>query len=252
MQSLTPTASRYSTTNDQSSIQGDHHAIYLEGPSDRCTNPAADPAAAQTGFYTFTLVNLQIFNTRARHNDSLYKASLSVAVGNGAAQTVVKDLGDLNNGVHPINLSLGPLEVSDSNVGVAFNYLIVNSGHNDSGTVNQVLTKAGNALATAGAKAATSAIGSAVGASIGGVVMPVVGTILGAAAGWLVGEVTSLLDANCDGPVAVEQPTFKGVDLWNQTQSHPLTHTTFHPGIDSNNGCGSNSQYNVTWSIRRS
>ena len=83
--------------------------------------------------------------------------------------------------------------------------------------------------------------------------MPVVGTILGAAAGWLVGHLVDMLTANCDGPVAAEQPAFTGIDLWNRTQtsSRLITHTTFHPGIDSSTGCGSNSEYLVTWSIRR-
>jgi hypothetical protein len=83
--------------------------------------------------------------------------------------------------------------------------------------------------------------------------VPVIGTALGAIAGWLVGEVTGLLTANCDGPVAAEQPAFKGLELWNRTHApgNAFTHTTYHPGIDSAHGCGSNSQYSVTWSIMR-
>ena len=62
-----------------------------------------------------------------------------------------------------------------------------------------------------------------------------------------------LITADCDGPVALEQPAFKGIDLWNRTQnaSRSITLTTHHNGMDSPTGCGSNSQYDVTWSITR-
>ena len=167
--------------------------------------------------------------------------------------TATSDLGDLNNGTFPLHLAVGPVTVRNPNDGIAANYLIVNSGHANFATINGLLTKAGNELASAGAKAATSAIGSAVGASIGTGIMPVVGTALGALAGWLVGEFVGLLAADCDGPVAAEQPVFKGIDLWNRTQGPgaSIQHTTYHPGVDSNWGCGSNSQYYVTWQVHR-
>jgi hypothetical protein len=215
-------------------------------------NPGPPPPF-QAAAYTFSLVAMEIMNTRSVHEDS-DKASLSVAVGDGAAQTVTKDLGDVNNGAYPIGLSIGPVEVSDPNVGIAFNYIILNSGHQDQATVDKILTAAGGALAAAGAKAATAAIGSAIGAEVGSAFFPVVGTILGAVAGWLAGEVMGLITADCDGLVACEQPAFKGIDLWNRTHtpSQAILHTTYHPGLDSPAGCGSNSQYNVTWSVTRS
>ena len=63
-----------------------------------------------------------------------------------------------------------------------------------------------------------------------------------------------LITADCDGPVAAEQAAYKGIDLWHQTQtsSRSFTHSTYHPGLDSAAGCGSNSQYSVTWRITRS
>jgi hypothetical protein len=191
-------------------------------------------------------------NTRARHVDS-DKASLSVAVGNGKPETLVKDMGDLNNGSFPIGLTIPGIEVADPQLGIAINYLILNSGHSDWKTIDGDLTQAGNALASAGAKAATSAVGGAIGATLGSAVLPVIGSILGAAAGWLIGEVVGLITADCDGPVAAEQAAYKGIDLWHQTQtpSRSFSHTTYHPGLDSASGCGSNSQYSVTWRITR-
>jgi hypothetical protein len=195
---------------------------------------------------------MRITNTRSVHEDS-DKASVSIAVGNGNPVTATSNLGDLNNGTFPLHMTIGPVTVNDPNVGIAANYLIVNSGHANWATVNGVLTQAGNQLASAGARAATTAIGSAVGASIGTGIMPVVGTALGALAGWLVSEFIGILAADCDGPVAAEQPAFKGISLWNRTQvpGASFQHTTYHPGVDSNWGCGSNSEYYVTWQVHR-
>jgi hypothetical protein len=214
--------------------------------------PTPAPAPFKAAQYSFALVSMQIMNTRARHVDS-DKASLSVAVGNGKPETLVKDLGDLNNGSFPIGLTIPGIEVADPQLGIAINYLILNSGHSDWKTIDGDLTQAGNALASAGAKAATSAVGGAIGATLGSAVLPVIGSILGAAAGWLIGEVVGLITADCDGPVAAEQAAYKGIDLWHQTQtpSRSFSHTTYHPGLDSASGCGSNSQYSVTWRITR-
>ena len=178
--------------------------------------------------------------------------SVSVAVGGGQAQTVTKDLGDVDNGTIAVNLHAPTLSVSQPHEVFAFNYLVVNSGHEDWATTNAILHKTGGALASAGAKAATTALGTVIGAEIGGVVMPVIGTILGAAAGWLIDQVTTLLTANCDGPVAAEQLTVTGDQLWTNTQHGAWQHSTYHPGVDSAAGCGSNSIYIAHWSIRRS
>lgn len=213
--------------------------------------PPAPIPPFQPASYTFRLVSMQVLNTRSRHEDS-DKASLTVAVGaGGTPTTVVKDLGDVNNGTFPIGLSIGPIQISDPHIGIAMNYVILNSGHQNWNDVNKILTGAGSALAAAGAKAATSAVGAAIGLEVGSDLLPVIGSALGLLAGWLVDEVTGLLTADCDGPVAVEQPAFKGQQLWNYTARGPYTHTTYHPGIDSNHGCGSNSVYTATWSISR-
>jgi hypothetical protein len=210
------------------------------------------PSAFKPANYTFSLVSMRITNTRSSEKDS-DKASVSIAVGGGNPVTVTSDLGNLGDGTYPLHLAVGPVAVDDPNLGVAANYLIVNSGHSSWSTIDGVLTKAGDALASAGAKSATSAIGSAVGATIGTAALPVIGTALGALAGWLVGEILGIVIADCDGPVAAEQPALKGIDLWNRTQvpGASFQHTTYHPGIDSNWGCGANSEYYVTWQIQR-
>jgi hypothetical protein len=202
--------------------------------------------------YTFTVVSMEIEDTRSVHEDS-DKISFSVAVNDKPAQTVTKDLGNKNNGTFPIGLSVGPVEVTSASDGIAMNYLIVNAGHSSSSSVQSDLDKVGTALAQQGAKTAEQAAGSAIGLSMGSFVFPVIGSILGLIAGWLVGELLGVVFADCDGPVAAEQAAFKGNELWTQTQnpSRSVTHTTYHPGTDSSIGCGSNSRYFVTWEITR-
>lgn len=216
------------------------------------------PPPFQPASYTFTIYSINIRNTRSRGNDSL-KGQVSGAVGAEPPQSNAMDLGDHGTGNVNVDLHVGPLLVSDPNIGVVFNYILANTGQ-DTATFNAGVIKTGQALAAAGAAAATAAIGAAIGATLGSGVMPVIGTILGAAAGWVVSQLGGLFFANCDGPVAVEQPAFKGLDLWNVTnhtdlfgQPHPFySQTTSHPGLDSPAGCGSNSVYDVTWQIQRS
>lgn len=213
--------------------------------------PTPAPPAFQAAHYTARLESIQILNTRSRHEDS-DKASVTVAVNNNQPVTVTKDLGDLNNGTYQVGLQVPNVSITAPTDKFAFNYLVVNSGHADWEKTNATLHQIGGQLASAGAKAATTAAGTLIGASIGGLVMPVIGSILGAAAGWLVDQVTSLLTANCDGPVALEQVGLTGEQLWVNTLHGAFRHTTYHPGIDSNAGCGSNSIYLATWSISRS
>jgi hypothetical protein len=193
---------------------------------------------------------MKILNTRAHHEDT-DRVSASVAVGSAPAQTVTKDLGDVNNGDYEIDLTIGPVAVGSNEDGVAFNYLILNAGNASWDDVDQKMHQAGDKLAEAGAKAATDAIGAAVGASIGTAVLPVIGSIIGAIAGWIAGEVVGILTADCDGPVAAEQAAFKGQELWDRTKDGSHEFSTMHDGTDSPAGCGSNSVYWVDWRLTR-
>ncbi len=203
--------------------------------------------------YTFAVDAMRILNTRSRDADT-DRASASVAVGDGPPQTVTKDLGDVDNGGHQIQLTVGPVTVGVE-TGVAFNYLVVNAGHASWDDVNGKLRDAGGKLAAAGAAAATtavsSAVGAAVGSAIGTVALPVIGTAIGVLAGWIAGELVGLLTADCDGAVAAELAVFHGQDLWNQTRGGPHAFSTVHDGTDSPAGCGSNSVYWVYWTLAR-
>jgi hypothetical protein len=79
----------------------------------------------------------------------------------------------------------------------------------------------------------------------------VVGRRLGILAESLVSELTSIVFADCDGRVALEQVVLLGRELCRNTAAGPYSTTTTHPGTDSATGCGSNSVYEVSWSITR-
>jgi hypothetical protein len=194
--------------------------------------------------FTFTLDSFQITDTRSRHNDTDYVTFTLLVQPNGgpavAPQTLNKSMGDVNNGTHAVGLSFPNVKIGPDDT-VVLNYLIVNSGHSSESSIYSTLDSTGAKLATAGGSAAAGAlIGSAI---------PGFGTLIGALAGWLAAELTGVLDANCDGPVAAEQNSFTYNDLLQKTANGNYSETTTHPGTDSNYGCGSNSMYYVSWHI---
>ena len=202
--------------------------------------------------YSFELISFDITNTRSRHDDTDYTSfHLAVKNKNGGIRTYkqVKFNGNLNNGTYPIGLSFHDIAV-ESDEHIVMNYLIVNNGHEKGDSVAAELEKAGDELATKGAEAAGTAAGAAIGSAIP---IPGIGTAIGAVAGWLASKLGGLLFADCDGPVAAEQVTLSAKELAKRVeQSHGNYEVkTHHPGTDSPDGCGSNSEYDVTWAIRR-
>ncbi len=101
-------------------------------------------------------------------------------------------------------------------------------------------------------KSLGAGVGVIVGVEIAGtIVAPVIGSLLGSLAGWLLDKLGGIVFADCDGLVAAEQLAMTGVELYLKTDGVSLTGTTSHPGTDSADGFGGNSQYEVTWTINR-
>ena len=203
--------------------------------------------------YNFSVDSFTITNTRSRHEDTDFIAA-SVAVAGSPTRSASQSLGDLNNGTYPTAIMFKDVEVGENETAV-FTYNIVNNGHSDPSTIEKTLLEGTETLATKGAelavKAAGPTIGAALGASIGTGVVPLIGTALGALAGWVVSYGGGLLFANCDGAVASAVHTFSGKQLREGTrQVGQLSDSDYHPGTDSPAGCGSNSQYNVNWTIK--
>jgi hypothetical protein len=202
--------------------------------------------------YSFAVDSFVIKNTRSRHKDTDY-ISASVAVAGRPPLKATQKLGDLNNGTFHTAIDFKGVPVADNETAV-FTYAIVNSGHSDPTAVEKTLEQAVSTLAEKGAQAAATAaggaVGAALGASIGTAVVPVIGTALGALAGWLVSSAGKLIFADCDGAVAAAVHTFTGSQLHAGTsQGRHLGESDHHPGTDSPDGCGSNSDYDVSWSI---
>ena len=202
--------------------------------------------------HDFSVDNFTISNTRSRHKDTDY-ISASVAVAGRPTHSANQKLGDLNNGTFSTAMRFNGVPVADNETAV-FTYLIVNSGHADPGAAEKAVQQAATTLAEKGAQAAATAaggaIGAALGASIGTAVVPLLGTALGALAGWVVSSVGTLLFADCDGAVAASVHTYSGAQLRAGTsQGLKLTGSDHHPGTESAAGCGSNSIYDVRWTI---
>jgi hypothetical protein len=177
--------------------------------------------------YVFSLDKFHIDNTRARHEDTDI-VTFTLKVGDQTA-TQVKRMGDVNNGDHPVFLEFGPIRIDSSDAPVVFNYQIVNSGHGDEAAIVERLIAAGTSLAAKGLTGPW-----------------------GVLAGFVIQFVGEILFPNCDGPVAVDQIVLRAASLGDWTSATgAYTETRRYPGSDSPWGCGSNSDYKVTWSLIR-
>jgi hypothetical protein len=187
-------------------------------------------------------------------------AQATLTIGNSPAATATQSI-DAIGGTHPKQwqtnlLRFGPVtvELADS---VVFNYQIVNKGNPNPDIVDSAMTAAGKKLADYAVQSTSKSLLSGLteieSVEIGTVssAVPVIGPLLGILAGWLVSELTSIVFADCDGPVALEQVVLLGRDLCRNTSAGAYRTTTTHPGTDSATGCGSNSVYEVGWSITR-
>jgi hypothetical protein len=197
-----------------------------------------------THTYTFTLTTFKITDTRSRHEDTDF-VSVAEAVGNGApAGAPTKAMGDLNNGTFTVNLSVQASALPTDSV--SFTYGIVNSGY-DANKLETALKKAVSDAASKGAKAGISAAANTI--------LPGSGSIASAAgsgyADELIADILDVVFPDCDGAVAGGNHVFSGAQLAAQTANgHVISGTDNNKGTNSPTGCGSNSQYYVSWTIK--
>ena len=203
--------------------------------------------------YTFSVDFVTADEPRSFNTDT-DTAQTTLKVGNWKVATEIEGIPNIG-GTHPsqwapANLKFGPVtvELCDS---VAFNYTIVNKGDPTPDLMQKALNEAGQKLAglaidsvSKGLSAGFEAISGVELSSL--LTVPLIGPLLALAEGWLLGELKSVIFADCDGIVAVEQPVFLGRDLYQRGTG---TVTTTHPGTTSATGCGENSLYEVTWTI---
>jgi hypothetical protein len=135
--------------------------------------------------------------------------------------------------------------------------MIVNAGHADEKVLDTALIKAAGSITADDVKAVSKGLAAGIGAILGievvgtTILAPVIGSLLGSLVGYLLDKLGEVVFADCDGLVAAETIALSGRDLYLKTRDGPLSVTTTHPGTESPSGCGSNSVYEVIWTIRR-
>ena len=207
-------------------------------------HPLNPPAPAR--FATFTMDSFGISNTRSLHNDTDF-VYLSANVGANPIVFVSKSMGDVNNGTHSVGLSL-EVDIPDDDTAVVFNYLIMNNSHGG----NDAKAKAAQAaLNTIAEEIIKHGAITAAAVTVGSFLVPFFASALAAVAGIMAAtEAALLLFADCDGLVAAGSLPFTCSDLIKRTASgQKIAENANHPGTDSADGCGSNSQYSTACTI---
>ncbi len=213
----------------------------------------------------FNIPSFHISNMRTGHagfkdgSDTDY-VSLGVKIEGQPATVVTKSMGDQTGG--DVSVGLGTtMKVQDTDT-VIFHYAIINSSAAASAATS-FLESAGSQLLTAVENADVKAVeeelglplvalspqeaGALIGAQLGAYILPGFGAVLGAIAGWFVDSVGGFVFPDCDGPVAVGLYAFSATALRYLTQNGAYIETDENPGVNSASGCGSNSDYQVTW-----
>ncbi|KAG7402417.1 hypothetical protein Forpe1208_v017212 [Fusarium oxysporum f. sp. rapae] len=211
--------------------------------------------------YNFSVDTIQCNVTRSRNTDTLY-ISASVTVAGRDPVFVTRSLGDHAEGSTYPSVMLADIPVADDDI-LTFSYVIVNNGHSDASLVLKTIEDAAKSLAKTAAQAAakkaidtaTTAAAAAIGALIGSPV-PVIGPIIGAGLGFLSSSLLfpliDMINPNCDGPIGAGTEVILGSRLRQTLDSgRPFERKDHNAGIDSPAGCGANSDYYTTWSIKR-
>jgi len=215
-------------------------------------------------FYTFKLESFQINNTRSRHDDT---DTVTFGLEVGTAQFPVQSFfaGDLNNGNYPVNLKFGSVLITDGTSVAVFTYEIYNGDASQLSTslvalnqslLNQVVALVLKNTDETGLPNFSSGEAGADVPSVGPGSNP-----FGDSSDWsglffeaIGADIAGFLFPDCDGFVAAD-----GIGMtktqWdkeiNSAGAVMFRKTMHYPGSDSPAGCGSNSDYTVTWSVGR-
>ena len=186
-----------------------------------------DTVISKIKHYDFNLESFQILNTRSLRHDTDH-VTFALKVGDKIFPAKVKHMGDLGNGTYKVNLSFENVAVPSEKTKIVMTYMIINSGHKQD-QVSAWLKKAAEAALKAGEKAA--------GGGLSGFIDSIGEGIIG------------VLFADCDGWVAGDRIHLTGKSLERFGRFHRETRN--YAGLDSPTGCGSNSNYRVTWSVKQ-
>jgi len=213
-------------------------------------------------FYTFDLESIHIDNTRSRHEDTdLVTFALQASGQQFPPQ--LHGTGDVNNGDHGVGLKFGVMLLSDNDEAV-MSYEIYNGdvsalSNQLNALAKSLLTQQSSSLSVGGVSLQLPNISggqTAVGISGLSVV-----SLLGNTTGWYAAVAKSLatdainfLFPNCDGFVAADAIGLRksGWDsAIDDAGGSTFRKSMQYGGSNSPSGCGSNSNYTVTWSVTR-
>jgi hypothetical protein len=214
--------------------------------------------------YTFALEDFQIANTRSRHEDT-DQVAFGLQVGSRQFPIQLFSAGDANNGDHGINLSYRSVCISDPTSPVAFSYEIYNGDASklsvDLVTLNTRLLaqSVDDTIKTSGADTGFANFSS----GEAGADIPMVDedNPFANTSDWstvffesIFVDIGSFVFPDCDGFVAADaigRTKSQWDALINFTGGVTFRKGLRYPGSNSPAGCGSNSDYTVTWSVTR-
>jgi len=212
--------------------------------------------------YTFNLEQFHIDNTRSRHEDT---DNVTFGLEVGTQQFPIQSFfaGDVNNGDHSVNLVVDSVFISDGSTPVAFTYEIYNGDASklsvdlktlDKRLLDQTLD---NINKTSGADTGFPNFSS----GQAGADVPNPDNNFGDTSDWstvfflsIFFDIGSFLFPDCDGFVAVDaigMTKNRWDEVIDSAGGTTFRKTLRYPGSDSPAGCGSNSDYTVTWSVTR-
>jgi hypothetical protein len=215
--------------------------------------------------YTFKLDGFHIDNTRSRHQDT---NTVTFGLQMSGQKFPVQSFfaGDVNNGDHAVNLVFGSVLISDGDHPAVFSYEIYNGDASQLPTdlvtmANTLLAKMTDlTIKTTGVDTGFANFSS----GEAGADVPTTGrgsNPFDDTSGWsglfleaIVVDIGSFLFPDCDGFVAADaigRTKAQWDELIDIAGGATFRKTLRYPGSNSPAGCGSNSDYIVTWSVTR-
>jgi hypothetical protein len=201
--------------------------------------------------YTFEVTQFEIFDTRAKINDTLWLGYFAFVNDDLVAESSFR-MGDFDNGTYdtaPVDPSRPPglarVVMNDPSSKVSFIFQLVNSGNVPADMMSGHLTATASQLA--GQSPYLAGAGSLVGDVIGGTNF---WAALGKAA---FSTFYSWLTVDCDGPVALDRvsgPRYV-IDAWTDTPTRSVDFDRDYGGSPAPFGCNT-SNYTLHWSLRHS
>jgi hypothetical protein len=213
--------------------------------------------------YTFVLENFHIDNTRSRHQDT-DEVVFGLQVGTHVFPLQWFSAGDVNNGDHGVSLAYRSVFISDSTSPVTFSYEIFNGDASKLATsldaVNKKLlaTMIDDTVKTSGT---TDTGFPNFSSGEAGQDVPNPNNKFDDTSDWtglflqfMENTIGSILFPDCDGFVAADaigRTKAQWDSLIDAGGGSTFRQSMHYPGSDSPGGCGSNSDYTVTWSVTR-